>query len=410
MNKIWKISLFLLLLLFSLISCKEYVSRLSPLDGLYRTVGTRDIVLDDPRNLLLHVWYPAESEGAGELDPIMTQEMADALTKHMGVPKILKEKNMLSRSFKNAPALKTAHFPVIIFEHGYESYARQNLSQMEKLANNGYIVMALSHPGESLATQYPDGTIVLMDKDKYPSLGSLHSNKEKTENAERIRIISDLMSEEDDPYVQERVFYSTFKDSKSVLVVEKPISERITDMTYLLNSLDEINRSGEFANILDLDSIGIYGHSMGGVSAFEAGSRTDLERLPKAVANLDGPMFFYDDHGPIPQVPFLMAYSTETKWGRDTMSLAGINEWIFGQKVTDAWEATFYRSTHVNFTDLTYFKGLKSLDVTGKCNGFSAGVAQEQMLLAFFDKYLRGIEPDVESLREVHDEWELLIR
>lgn len=409
MNKIKNTYLYLLILL-SLISCGDYVSKLSPLDGQYKIVGTKDIVLDDPRNLLLHVWYPAASEGAGELDPIMSQAMADALTKHMGVPKILKEKNIMSRSYKNAPPLKTGHYPVIIFEHGYESYARQNLSQMEKFANNGYIVMALSHPGESLATQYPDGTIVLMDKEKYPSLGSLNKKKEKTENAEFIKVASYLMSEEDDPYVQERIFYNAFKKSRSVITVEKPILERYADMTYLLNNLDKINESGFFANMLDLDSIGIYGHSMGGVASFEAGSRTDLKRLPKAVANLDGPMFFYGEKGPIPKVPFLMAYSTETKWGSEKMSLEGINEWIFGQKTTDAWEATFYRSTHVNFTDLTYFKGLKDLNITGKSNGFSAGVAQEAMLIAFFEKYLRNIETNIDALREVHDEWDLKIR
>jgi dienelactone hydrolase len=409
LNIIKKLS-FILLLLLTFISCKDYVSQLSPLDGPYRTIGTKDIVLDDPRNLLLHVWYPAESVGEGQLEPILTQEMADALAKHMGVPKILKEENLMSRSYKNAPKLKIGHFPVIIFEHGYESYARQNLSQMEKLANNGYVVMALSHPGESIATQYPDGTIELMNKEKYPSLGSLNSKKEKTKNVDIINIVIELMSKEDDPYVKERIFYSALKDYKSVIVVEKPISERKADMVNLLNSLDEINESGDLANLLDLDSIGIYGHSMGGVSAYEAGSRTDLKRLPKAVANLDGPMFFYGEKGPIPKVPFLMAYSTETKWGSGKMSLAGINEWIFGQKTTDAWEATFFRSTHVNFTDLTYFKRLRRLDITGKSNGFSTGVAQEEMLLVFFDKYLKGIEPDIAALREVHDEWEIIIR
>lgn len=405
-----KRSIHILLILISMVSCKDYVSRLSPLDGPYKIVGTTDIVLEQPENMLIHVWYPADSSEGYNLDPIMSQALADALTSHMGVPKILKEKNLKSRSYKDAPPLRGRPFPVIIFEHGYESYARQNLSQMEMLANNGYIVIALNHPGESIATVYPDGTVVLMDKEKYPSLGTIYSNKEKTENVDRINIISEVMAGEEDPYVKERIFHSMFKDSDSVIMLEKPIGERKRDMTVFLNSIDKLNESGMFQNLLDLDAIAVYGHSMGGVSSFEAASRTDLKYPPRAVGNLDGPMFFYGERGSIPRVPFLMAYSTETKWGKGKLSLDGINEWIFGQKSTEAWEAVFYRSTHVNFTDLSYFEGLKSLEITGKSNGFSTAVAQEKMLLAFFNKFLKNQEPDLEQLRESHNEWSLVIR
>ena len=42
-------------------------------NGPHQIIGTSKLVLDDPRKLLLQVWYPAENEGAGVLDPFISK-------------------------------------------------------------------------------------------------------------------------------------------------------------------------------------------------------------------------------------------------------------------------------------------------------------------------------------------------
>lgn len=57
-------------------------------------------------------------------------------------------------------------WPVVVFSHGYGlENAVSSSYLMEALASHGYVVLSVSHPGESLATIYPDGRLAALDVD-----------------------------------------------------------------------------------------------------------------------------------------------------------------------------------------------------------------------------------------------------
>jgi predicted dienelactone hydrolase len=131
-------------------------------------VGTTVIALEDReraevyestpghRSVVLQVWYPAEV-ASGKRDLYINRPLANALEKWMGIPALLLGDPQPSSSFLGAPIF-TDHerFPVVLFNHGYGSFASQNYTQMEALASHGFIAISLSHPYTSLLTQYPD--------------------------------------------------------------------------------------------------------------------------------------------------------------------------------------------------------------------------------------------------------------
>jgi predicted dienelactone hydrolase len=65
-----------------------------------------------------------------------------------------------------APAASDAAWPVVLVSHGYGlDNAVSESFLTEGLASHGYVVISVSHPGESLATVFPDGHIACLDFD-----------------------------------------------------------------------------------------------------------------------------------------------------------------------------------------------------------------------------------------------------
>jgi predicted dienelactone hydrolase len=167
-------------------------------DGPY-AVGTTVIALEDReraevyestpghRSVVLQVWYPAEV-ASGKRDLYINRPLANALEKWMGIPALLLGDPQPSSSFLGAPIF-TDHerFPVVLFNHGYGSFASQNYTQMEALASHGFIAIGLSHPYTSLLTQYPDGrNLERADNAYWRSLPGLAKNLDARECASRL--------------------------------------------------------------------------------------------------------------------------------------------------------------------------------------------------------------------------------
>jgi len=342
---------------------------LPPQEGAYGIIGTTVFQLDDPRKLVIQAWYPAENIGDGKLDPMIKKEEAEAFVSFLPIGKEQFENRLPSSSFIDAPIMPSATpYPIIIFDHGFEGYNKQNMTQMESLASNGYVVFSISHPGESFVTMYPDGTIVGIDKERYPSLMAKTKKERKANAAQTNGIIGDIRNSDNDKEKIEimKLLSSIIRISK----LQAPIEERTRDVLNFMERLPGMSEEGFFAGIIDIENVGMYGHSMGGNVTHAIASLGEWPVGLKAAVNLDGPqLIFPGEKVTYPQVPFMMAYSTATYVDGITVNLAGANDWVLSGVDDETWRVVFNGATHVNFTDLTYVKLLEGKS-TGKIDGW----------------------------------------
>ena len=394
---------------FLLISCSSepWTDFLPDVEGEFKTIGTIKIVMDDPRNLLIQAWYPAAEKGAGVIDPMITKVQADALAGfHLPIGSEQLEHRMPSSSWLNAPIMPSENpYPIVIFDHGFEGYEKQNMTQMEELASQGFVVFAINHPGETTVTAYPDGTVVYIDHERYPSLVA-PTKKERRANAEVTeKFFGNLRAEASDKEKIEtmRVYGSIPRISNLNL----PIKERTRDVLNFMEELVIMSEKGFFAGAIDIENVGMYGHSMGGNVTHSIACTEDLPINLKAAANLDGPqLIFPGDPVTIPRVPFMICYSTAQYVNGINVDMHGVSDWVLNQCEYETWRAVFNGATHTNFSDLTYVNFLEGKS-TGDIDGRAMGLAQERLIVAWFNRHLKGETSDMGALERSYDLWEL---
>lgn len=377
-----------------------------PPSGFHQDLGTKRFVADDPRGLVIQAWYPASGIGEGILDPVMEKKQAAAYVTFLPMSEREFRNRLPSDSYLDADMdLSSAPYPVIIFDHGYGAFEKQNLSQMEQLASNGYIVFSINHPGETAVTLYPDGSIIQADTERYPSM-TADTEKERKEREALTREFFEIYqdSTDDSELVAAMRVFSSFS---YITPLALPISERTQDVLNFMENLVEMNQVGFFKDSMDLENVGMYGHSMGGNVSNIVGSMDSWPINLRAVANLDGPqLLFPEDPLIVLKVPALIAYGTIAYTGGEELDLSGCNDWILNLSEKETWRAVFNGAAHANFSDLTYLKILEG-KATGDIDGREMGLAQERLLLAWFDKHLKGKIVETDKLEESYELWDL---
>jgi len=135
-----------------------------PTPGGPHAVGVRDFELADasrkgvfaaadnePRRLLVRVWYPAGDVSGLKPRPYFTdaevKTTATGLGQLVGAPFLFQYlKHVTSNSYPDAPLINTSDtLPVLVYSHGYTSFAGQNTVLMEDLASHGYVIYSVQH-------------------------------------------------------------------------------------------------------------------------------------------------------------------------------------------------------------------------------------------------------------------------
>jgi dienelactone hydrolase len=123
------------------------------------------------RRLVAQVWYPALPND--EIEPIQWSEdwdiVAPGVATEMGFPGWFLDQTRYtaSHSVPSAPIAPGA-FPVVIYSHGWAGFRSMAVNQIESLASNGFIVVAIDHTFASVATRFPDGDVVRNDRGALP--------------------------------------------------------------------------------------------------------------------------------------------------------------------------------------------------------------------------------------------------
>ena len=319
------------------------VTPIPPPKGPY-PVGTVSRLFTDPSrtnrynintnsSFMVQFWYAAEPK-AGQLPALyFDRRIAAILSSGLGGNATLKQ-NAVSYALPNVPmATNQARFPIVIFSHGYQLVRTSDTDVMENLASLGYIAVALDH-ADALASVFPNGKIV---QGNAPDL----------------------------PISPER--NGTF------------LRGRTRDVRFILDELSRMDQEDDFfRGRLDLEHIGIFGHSFGGAIAADS-CAADIRF--KAGLSLDGGGHTNLLALQISQ-PFLIASGDDTNPVMPPYR-AAFRSW-FNQLPRNAYWFRLRNSEHYDFVDSPWF------DVSPAPSKLRTATILRTYILSFFNKYLQG--------------------
>ena len=330
---------------------------------------------DDPndvRQIMVQLWYPAQKTKKAEMTPYLdkidlrSQTMAKAgkfppqLIKHLELTKTNSHLNL-----KAEP--EAAPLPIIIISHGITGMRHIHTSLAEKLSNNGYLVIALDHSYDANLTIFPDGSV------------------------------ADYRSD-----------ITGFPDSVSIR--KKQLQTRAADVQFVINQLIKI-QSGKIKHqlngYLDLNRIGVAGHSYGGGTSIMV---SYLDPRVKATLVLDSWM------SPLPQkiiengIQQPLIYIGRPKW---TDSDYPTNTDLVAKIMDNTKGANYYltikETLHLNYCDAPLFSPLAKyfLDI-GEMNGIKSVNLINNISLQFFDQHLKSEPQQSRILNQLEKQEEIV--
>ncbi|GAT68078.1 acetylhydrolase [Planomonospora sphaerica] len=316
-------------------------------------VGTTSLYLKDTsrpdpwvpsvkaRELMATLWYPAESPGR-ERAPYMTPKESELLLKSGGITGV--PADTLSRTRTNAftdagPAGRKRGLPLVVLSPGHTKPRSELTALAEDLASRGYVVAAIDHTYENVATTFPDGrvaTCVTCGIEKDPAWWG------------------------------------------------KLAKSRAADVSFVLDRLTGAQPRWKGARLIDPSRIAMAGHSVGGASTIAA--MLGDSRI-RAGADVDGTTEVRIPARGLAR-PFLFlgrsaAYTpgggdAAATWERDWKQLTGWKRWLL---VTGA--------EHTSFTDLGVLADQLGIDTGADIPGARAMDITRRYVAAFFDLHLR---------------------
>jgi len=285
---------------------------------------------------------------------------------------------MKTNSYPDAPiAGGQSSYPVIVFSPGGGVIHEHNFLHMEELAGHGYIVLSLSHPYESWVVIFPDGRVVRANQFKPKKVKTQEEKDRDKKSLELVEKLKKTTSVEERKAIM-REFFTLDPDK----LIDKLLKVRVQDVRFTLDELQRMNsgeRESPFKGRLDLTRLGVFGMSLGGATAGQA--CLEDNRIMAGV-NLDGTQFGDLIDSYVNQ-PFMFMNSGESK---------DHNDFVYDRMKNDTYSVTIASSSHMDFTDMFFTTPIvKRLSRKAIADKRMHRVANTY-LLAFFDKYLKGLE------------------
>ena len=354
------------------------------------------------RELIVKVYYPAQKDGSKPFSPYFhgSSELIELFATFYHLPEFTFDHVRLVKT-NSKEDLRVSDqqesYPVVLFSHGAGTTMEVQTSQSEDLASHGYIVITIDHTYASMGTVFPDRIV---------------SHKEASTDfntPEPAEIITQIMAD----------------DSK-----------------FVIDQLSEIN-NGQIDSVLkgklDLEKIGVMGHSVGGAVAYNLAIN---DARVKAAINLDGAVYLHSQD-PQAVAPFLMlasdTYHVQAIESREPLMKKFDEMEDIDQKLTidiygsqETYEEAYHRaeqnvtgltevlrtsgnlftiegSDHMKFTDIGLFIGVRPLreliGIRGETDPARCLEITKAVALAFFDQHLKGkTGASLESLVEKYPE------
>jgi predicted dienelactone hydrolase len=332
------------------------------------------------RELSVRVWYPASPGNDGKRMPYMQTDEARYLAIYWkGAAFMLSHFNLIKTdSYFNAEPLMGS-FPVILYSPS--GCIVENTTLFQELASHGYIVFSVCHPYWN-AFHYDElGQVVQFDVDNehYKSMWEEEGSSKVISIKEDITNAKDLQSK---------------KAAQQLLNEYMP--EEVADIrlwaednSFLMDRIDyrTFDQRGILDNI-DTSKVGAIGFSKGGAAT---GQFCVTDNRCKAGINLSGFMFGDAAEKPFTQ-PFMIMESVEPS----CTDCDPICDVFYKNSLNAAYMVRINDARHANFSDFSLLGGIIKLQGNiGPINGKRFLKIQNDYVLAFFNKYLKGEPSDL---------------
>ncbi len=338
------------------------------------TDTSRDEILtpdpNDKRTVTVKIWYPGQAnpQALGQVPPYL-DNFGQLVAPAQGLPSDFYswiDPNVIAATGVSSAQ---ASYPVVLFSHGLGALPESYTAQLAELASHGYIVVGINHTGVSGVNALSDGRVVPFASSFVPA---------------------------------------NLQDFPTALA--QIVGITAADTSFVLNQLTALNASdpkGLFAGRMDLNRVGMFGQSLGGVTTTAA---MELDPRLQAGISLDGPILSSTlTQTPIAK-PFMLINAGQTYSDTPVGQTVGQLEQrqAVYQKLTSAgYNVTIAGTEHSDFSDRSLLLPLISfyspeqlgstgtvsnlgLTDSGPIEGTRAHDIMDAYTVAFFDKHLKN--------------------
>jgi predicted dienelactone hydrolase len=314
-------------------------------------------VRNQKRELLIWIWYPADKGGKVKLSEYVSKPWRIAIENYQGILLTKFLKTDLSKVYAHNigdanVSTRMQSYPVIILRSGVGSLASDYTTLAEDLASHGYIVVGADAPYSTVIVVFPDGRVITRPE----------ANDVENMPAEKQNIFAN-----------------------------KLLNLWTADTRFILDKLQQLNAesaSDKFSGRLNLQAVGIMGHSFGGATA--AQFCHDDNRC-KAGINMDGIPFGNVVHEGLRQ-PFLFMTS-DSGAELDSVSLSNIQSIYNLFPVKSRLWVKIQGAQHFNFSDQALLNDPhigKFTGMLGPIDGRRGLAIAAGYTRTFFDVYLKN--------------------
>lgn len=312
---------------------------------------------NDAREVMALVWYPAVP-GTGrsaEYFPDISRLAGTLLASgELSWWEVTGLRAVRSDSPMDAqPISDEGPFPVVVFLPGNGTNIEFYASLAGEIASHGYIVVGINHPYDVAAVELSNGSLAAYDKDQWL-----------------------LAMEAHQAYITERH------------------QVKIADVLFVMEKLHSLatDSNSPFAGRMDLNSVAVAGHSLGGIVASDV---CKLDARFKACINLDGIQkggpFSMDETAIPPEQPFLFLTKESQLHPKFLQTF---------DATTESYWVVIHGASHDGFTDGPLLQP-SLLPISSQADRHMELI--EKYTLAFLDKTLIG-KPDILLARTTQHE------
>ena len=316
----------------------------------------------------MKTWYPSDIKS--DFEPYLLNSESDFAIKYLQFPELFR--TLKTNSSRDVPlSSKDSKYPILIFSHGWGEHYSQNSVLMEELASHGYIVFSISHHYECKFSSFPDGRFIYIDMNSQ----RLQKIMGEMANPEAMELLEKFSSASND---EERL--QVFADMEKVLHTGLSESPKYwaEDISFFIDQLNGLNNENKFyKNKLNLDEIGVFGMSLGGLASNEVSM---LDNRVKACVSMDGGFHGLISKNEI-EIPTMFLNSNR---------YLGYGNIFTNRSKMDCYSLTVKNSGHMNFSDYSIYPVPAAKPLLGTIDGVQTIKIMNVMVLNFFDKYLKG--------------------
>ncbi len=360
----WLIGIGLFLIILTVFTFKAFPKTKMLLPTGEFAIGTQTFEVEDPireeiytekendkRRLKYQVWYPTDDVDGLERvkwlsdGTLVPRHLLDSAT--LPAPPFILDQlaEIDANSYADAALSEAqANYPVILISHGWRGFRELHTDFAEDLASHGYFVLSIDHTYGSEAVKFDDGSIAYLNREALPKM------------------------------VRPAIFSE--KAQKLAITYGE-------DVKTVLDDLENLNET--FDGKLDLESIGLLGHSTGGAGDVYTGLRD--ERV-KAIIGMDAwvnPLDLEELRDGL-AMPALFLRSKQWAWreSREPLNLLVRNS-------PDARIIEMDKTKHLDFPMIYMLSPYtKNIGLTGELGGRESSIIQRGIVLDFFDDKLRN--------------------